>query len=350
MQKTLKPSTNPLTIDFFCHVIDYFGDVAVGLRLAKALKKVSPNYKIRFFCDSQSTLATLTNFNASFDTEIEGVEIYGFNQAQTIPSKHVAIEILGCNLPSWCHAKNIVNLEYLTAELWSVDFHLQSSILGNNINKKFFMPGFHHGTAGLVKNYANIISKQEFCQKFKLKAKPYKPWLSLYLYQVDFTSLASLDNYEIIALGNYSSANIDNPNNTDYPANFYPIKLTMNDYDTLVNIADFNLVRGEDSLSRALLAQKPFFWQAYRQEEDYHFEKINAFLDFIEQFLTSDIFNLYKNELLEFNRTGKFSPLFFSDTYYVMLSHAMLNIFKHFEDIGYQEYHLLNLLEKEFNK
>jgi len=41
---------------------------------------------------------------------------------------------------------------------------------------------------------------------------------------------------------------------------------------------DLNLVRGEDSLARAIWAGKAFLWQLYPQDDGVHLKKLTAFL------------------------------------------------------------------------
>ena len=50
------------------------------------------------------------------------------------------------------------------------------------------------------------------------------------------------------------------------------------DYDTLLWCCDFNAVRGEDSFVRAQWAGRPFLWHIYEQEENAHWDKLDAFL------------------------------------------------------------------------
>jgi uncharacterized repeat protein (TIGR03837 family) len=54
--------------------------------------------------------------------------------------------------------------------------------------------------------------------------------------------------------------------------------LTQAEYDQLLWCCDLNFVRGEDSWIRALWASKPFIWQPYRQADNLHLEKLEAFL------------------------------------------------------------------------
>ena len=49
-------------------------------------------------------------------------------------------------------------------------------------------------------------------------------------------------------------------------------------YDRLLWCCDFNAVRGEDSFVRAQWAGRPMLWHIYRQEENAHWLKLDAFL------------------------------------------------------------------------
>ena len=49
-------------------------------------------------------------------------------------------------------------------------------------------------------------------------------------------------------------------------------------YDELLWSCDCNFVRGEDSLVRGLWSGRPFVWQIYRQADDAHVAKVEAFL------------------------------------------------------------------------
>jgi uncharacterized repeat protein (TIGR03837 family) len=55
--------------------------------------------------------------------------------------------------------------------------------------------------------------------------------------------------------------------------------LSQTDYDRLLWCCDLNWVRGEDSLVRALWSGRPLIWQAYRQTDEAHRPKLEAFID-----------------------------------------------------------------------
>lgn len=54
--------------------------------------------------------------------------------------------------------------------------------------------------------------------------------------------------------------------------------MRQEDYDRLLWCCDFNAVRGEDSFVRAQWAGRPMLWHIYRQDEDIHLDKLEAFL------------------------------------------------------------------------
>ena len=58
--------------------------------------------------------------------------------------------------------------------------------------------------------------------------------------------------------------------------------LTQRDFDHLLWSCQFNCVRGEDSLVRALWAGQPFVWHIYPQDDGAHAAKLDAFLDWLQ--------------------------------------------------------------------
>jgi uncharacterized repeat protein (TIGR03837 family) len=53
--------------------------------------------------------------------------------------------------------------------------------------------------------------------------------------------------------------------------------VSQTEFDHLLWACDFNLVRGEDSLVRALWAGQPFAWHIYPQDDLAHHDKLHAF-------------------------------------------------------------------------
>ncbi len=63
----------------------------------------------------------------------------------------------------------------------------------------------------------------------------------------------------------------------------FPPLFSQRVFDRLLSLADMSLVRGEDSLSGALLSGSPFLWQLYPQMEDAHRVKMESFLSVLDQ-------------------------------------------------------------------
>ena len=62
--------------------------------------------------------------------------------------------------------------------------------------------------------------------------------------------------------------------------------LAQPDFDHLLWCCDLNLVRGEDSWVRALWAGRPWLWQAYPQADEVHLDKLTAFLQRCQRWLS----------------------------------------------------------------
>jgi uncharacterized repeat protein (TIGR03837 family) len=56
----------------------------------------------------------------------------------------------------------------------------------------------------------------------------------------------------------------------------------QNGFDEMLWACDLNLVRGEDSLVRALWAGQPLIWHIYPQDDNAHHTKLEAFLDWMQ--------------------------------------------------------------------
>ena len=94
-------------------------------------------------------------------------------------------------------------------------------------------------------------------------------------------------------------------------------------YGTLLCHTDFNIVRGEDSLTRAILAGKPFIWNAYIQDNCNQIVKVNALCQIMHQwFKEQSDFESYTDLMIRFNNaptesldqiTNESFPFFFAN-------------------------------------
>jgi uncharacterized repeat protein (TIGR03837 family) len=187
-----------------------------------------------------------------------------------------------------------INLEYLSAEPYVERSHGLASPVRADLAKYFFYPGFKPATGGLLRE----ADLQERRQRFDAHA-----WLASVGVTPGAARRISLFCYEPPALRELLCQFAQGPQPTQLlvtagraaaavravlPADtgalglhWLPL-LSQRDYDHLLWSCDFNLVRGEDSLVRALWAGRPFGWQLYPQDDQAHHAKLQAFLDWLQ--------------------------------------------------------------------
>lgn len=129
-------------IDIFCEIIDNFGDIGVVYRVAKELKKIYNNQvKIRVIFNRIDEFLSINPSAKNLEIqEINGICYCTYEYIKknmcTFSTANVIIEAFGCTIPeeymnvAYENSDLILNLEYLSAEDWVEDFHLQESILG----------------------------------------------------------------------------------------------------------------------------------------------------------------------------------------------------------------------------
>jgi uncharacterized repeat protein (TIGR03837 family) len=313
--------------DIFCKVIDNHGDIGVCWRLAAQLAQ--GGQRVRLWVDDSSALQWMAPNGA------EGVEVRPWDaQSLGVVPGEVVIEAFGCELstafqasvaartrqegiqPAW------INLEYLTAESFAQRSHgLPSPVFSGpatGLCKHFFYPGFTPGTGGLLRE-PDLQDRQA--------AFDPAAWLNAQGVVVDEAVRVSLFCYEPAALGDLLLSLAAGPassrllvtagrateatrraiatNDRQQPGwnaagrlsiSWLPL-LSQHDFDHLLWSCDLNLVRGEDSLVRALWAGKPFAWHIYPQDDGAHHAKLTAFLEWLQAPDSLRVFNLAWNGL-----------------------------------------------------
>jgi uncharacterized repeat protein (TIGR03837 family) len=199
-------------------------------------------------------------------------------------------------------------------------YHLLPSLLAEPYLKKYyFMPGFTEATGGVILNSAIERDKQAALSKAAAAVSgraaacglPVSdPWSlctgTVFTYVKGFDDLLrDLDALRrqtvLFVLGDKSQTGMDatlGRLGVGEPGAAYRryrdihivamLPLSQEQYDALLYLTDFNLVRGEDSLVRAICAGKPFVWHAYIQERKYHRVKVEAFIDKMKDFFADE--------------------------------------------------------------
>lgn len=248
---------------------------------------------------------------------IQNIQIVHWKDSQTslslgLKPATVVIEAFGTTLDS--HYINAMpsstrcwfNLEYLSAENWVEGFHGQRSPQPNGVPKYFFFPGFTEKTGGLIhddkvleysrqlttedkSNWLAQFIGEDIAQAYQQGARlinifcyPNAPFNSLLTIFADIFKYDQRPTIFLLPEGvlphaeELYTAIVEDTSAVKIQR--FPF-IPQEDFDILLSICDFNVIRGEDSFVRAIWSCKPFIWHIYEQEDKAHLHKLKAWLE-----------------------------------------------------------------------
>ena len=310
--------------DVFCRVIDNFGDIGVCWRLVAQLAGLG--HRVRLWVDDASALQWMAPAGCP------GVELRPWGApppGPTEPQPDVMVEAFGCDIapefiaysaflssasgqksskPLW------INLEYLSAEAYVERTHrLPSPILSGPASgwtRWFFYPGFTTGTGGLLRE-PDLMEQREAFDRSAWRAEhralfgagdeaPGTRWVSLFCYEPPaladlLRQCAQRPTQLLVTPGrpaaavraalaepvNSATAPLPQEKRGQLSLSYLPHR-PQPAFDEMLWACDFNAVRGEDSLVRALWAGQAFVWHIYPQHDNAHHDKLWAFLDWLQ--------------------------------------------------------------------
>ena len=293
-----------VTWDVFCRVVDNHGDAGVCWRLAADL--ASRGVKVRLWIDDAHALAWMApEGRVGVDVRPWPAADDAFAIATTEPAT-VVIEAFGCGLPEPClrhlaraHQQSTapvwINMEYLSAEAYVERSHglpsLQGSGLACGLTSWYFYPGFTARTGGLLRESDLLqrqaaFSREAWLADLGVAVEPGERLVSLFCYANPHVpellqALAARPTLLLTTPGHASDqvAQAMAQSGARDNVRIHPLPwLTQLDFDHLLMCCELNLVRGEDSLVRAIWAGRPFLWQIYPQHDGAHAAKLAAFL------------------------------------------------------------------------
>jgi uncharacterized repeat protein (TIGR03837 family) len=305
------PHASPnLRWDIFCRVIDNHGDLGVCWRLCADLAQ--RGHTVRLWVDDASALAWMAPqgcAGVSVHAWPTDAALQAFEQNAAFAVGDVVVEAFGCELPEAFQALMVqdlspvwINLEYLSAEGYVARSHgLASPVMSGparGATKWFFFPGFTPDTGGLLREPDLPARQATFHRQAWLSALPLdKPiaanerLISLFCYEptalpdlLKQLSQADEPTRLLVAQGRPSAAVAAATQALHMPSSGFgqlhisqlPY-ISQTEFDHLLWACDVNLVRGEDSLVRALWAGQPFVWHIYPQDDLAHHDKLHAF-------------------------------------------------------------------------
>ena len=298
------PAPSHAIWDVYCRVVDNHGDAGVCWRLAADL--ASRGRTVRLWIDDARALSWMAPQGQA------GITVHPWPDTDAVlplleaEPAQVVIEAFGCGLPEVAlqamaheHQRSAapvwINLEYLSAEPYVERSHqlpsLQGSGTARGLTCWYFYPGYTPATGGLLRE-SDLLQRQARFDPIAwlvghgIAPRPGERRVSLFCY--DNPNLPAL----LQALSAHPTLLLTTPGHaTEQVGRFLAAHgtppqlrcvalpwLTQPDYDHLLWSCDVNLVRGEDSLVRALWAGRPFLWQIYPQHDGAHAVKLDAFL------------------------------------------------------------------------
>lgn len=336
--KAIKKAPMRVTCDIFCDVVDNFGDIGVTWRLAKQLVAEHDQH-VRLWVNNLTAFCQLCP-EADENVPVQsrsGVEVH-FWPKIWVPSQpaDLVIEAFGCELPQpYIDAMATrtkpslwLNLEYLSAEDWVNGCHCLPSLQPKGLKKHFFFPGFTPQTGGLLREKDLLTQRMrfqqdadaqcEFLSQYGVTPHPNAVLISLFAYEnpalpswLEALSKSSTLVQLLVPVGRVLSnlkhwLNLKTLTSGDIivrgalTINVIPF-MSQEDYDRLLWLCDFNIVRGEDSFVRAQWAGRPFLWHIYPQQENTHLDKLEAFMTLYCAGLESTTINTLRQLWLAWN-------------------------------------------------
>ena len=313
------------TWDIFCSVVDNYGDIGVTWRLARQLV-AEHGLAVRLWVDDLNAFTPMcpgADANAAQQWQ-QGVEVRQWPAAWLpVAPADVVIGAFACQLPAaYVEAMRAcprpplwLNLEYLSAEDWVAGCHGLPSPQANGLRKVFFFPGFTENTGGLLRE-AELLARRDALQQSAAARQAFLQGLAVS--PAPGALLISLFAYENPQLGNWLDAlaagdqacHLLVPQGRvvaglshwlgEAPLQAGQVRtrgvltvqvlpfVSQDDFDRLLWCCDFNAVRGEDSFVRAQWAGQPMLWHIYVQDENAHWEKLEAFLALYRRGLSTD--------------------------------------------------------------
>ncbi|MDQ8036348.1 MAG: elongation factor P maturation arginine rhamnosyltransferase EarP, partial [Pedobacter sp.] len=312
-----------ISCDLFCRVIDNYGDIGVCWRLARQLQR-EHGVAVTLWVDDLAVFARLApglDIHAATQA-FDGLTVRHWRDEAAVntPPANLVIEAFACELPAafiaamQAQARPPVwlNLEYLSAEDWVEDCHGLASVhAATGLAKHFWFPGFTQRTGGLLRERALLSHRDRFqmdsaaeaafWQRIGVPEAPaFQRRISLFAYENAAIAglLAALAEAREPALllvpegraladvaawaGQQGLKAGDRLEQGSLTVAVLPL-LAHEDYDRLLWACPLNAVRGEDSFVRAQWAGHPLLWHIYRQEEDAHLVKLEAFIRQVER-------------------------------------------------------------------
>lgn len=309
------------TLDFLVTAVDNFGDTGFALDLAESVLFERPDWNFRFFSDDRRLFDRLSAGRPN-----PRVAYFELSEYESFEPSESVVSFFDRKLPEahfakFPKSKKIVQLSYLRFDTDVGSMNGTRYRIGND-EVVHLVPSPLSGGAGIVvgrsgsdtdpgiplpglRNFSEPHGASLFLQKIskpgtgtpETEPKNRNPGaetvVSAFYYPATLPRLTLIRE----AGPGIRFAEFGNPN-AEIPLPF----ARFDEYAAMLGNFSANVVRGENSAVKAMLAGKPFLWDFYKESNGAHVEKIADFLDFVRPFFTEESdFEKYASATRTFN-------------------------------------------------
>ncbi len=317
-------------LDFLVTVVDNYGDTGFALDLAESLLSVRSGWKIRFFSDDRAIYDRLTDGRPHPNVEYRDLSEY-----ENVTPSSAIVSFFDRKLPEAHLAahpfpKKILKVSYLRFDPMLASLNGTRYRLGDD-EIVHLVPSPSPGGAGIVVNPKAAGIRAAYAEMERLEARRAffrdtgrldripddgilnRTAVSAFFYPESRSKIRKLlevaDDETLMAgfkrIVNRSErkSGFFRPGNGDSSGIGWFFRfLRFDEYETVLSLFDANIVRGENSAAKAMLAGKPFLWDFYKETNGAHREKIEDFLSFLRPFFADSAdFSDYSEAVRAFN-------------------------------------------------
>lgn len=314
-------------IDFLTTIIDNFWDAGFAFHLAISLLYNDKNLQIRFFCDDKELFLQLKG-----NLEIQNLTYYDLKDFEKEKPSQIIYNFFDRKinfeyLHSFSYDIKLINFSYFLMHDGVQNLH-NTSYQSKNVSVTHYIPSLLPEWGWVIispqiEAFSKELEKKgrEYYRKYffpQLSQEIYeKDWVSVFCYPETFEQIREVilqDSQKVYLVFQHS---IEWKNIINMPF------LNILEYEKLLHICQYNIVRWENSLVAAIWAKKPFLWDIYKEHNDAHKYKIEDFIIFLKRFSEDkEYFECFKNFNLFDDKGHNLQKIFLMDHHELFINLA----------------------------
>lgn len=302
-------------ITFLTTIIDNYWDAWFALNLAISLLYYDKNLHINFFCDDKDLFLKL-----KWNLELPNLTYYDLKDFEKYPPAKVIYNFFDRKinfeyLHTFQYDIELINFSYFLMHDWVKNLH-NTQYQSKNVFVRHYIPSLLKEWGWVIISPQIEIFSKELQKKganyYKKELFPHlaedileKDWVSVFCYPETFEQIKEsiLQDAQKIYLIFQHDIKWENIINMPF--------LNILEYEKLLHICQYNIIRWENSLVAAIATKKPFLWDIYKEHNDAHKYKIEDFIIFLKYFWENkEYFECFKNFNLSDNKWSAFKNIF----------------------------------------